>query len=539
MLHLKNTQEFFSSKLFEAFDSSKLSKIIRYINDRESKNKFLDLLKKVTDSLDFPMSNLSDDYFQYLPYRKALSLTVDSSELQDCTASSQDSYPDHSVPDNFCESGYVLRTWGKGVRKAPCLRCSGTGKLKNSGIKWLKFWFNQNGEFTCWTGTDGTKIEGIDKYKEKAINHRELRGLPTGTKVKIQIRGRWLTATIYQHSGNTFAIHDEPVCSGGFSGQDWKRYGRYSWNVSGIREYGECFVLSKLPLDSNDPILLNKEVTMEYGKILLSDNFDDRELNKSHFALILDFGKLRELTFKKKSEIKKERELSKSGSISFISDEEIKRQNFHRYLTQIFNKSKLSTDISDISKFMVRIMGGKYLGFHIFDSNKIRPLNNFIELVFHYINASELFLQDENNFDNKKAVEDLEKAILVYVKSTTSNMYEDNSVIDKKIKELRTSLVQSKNSVGIKVLDLILNLNNKIFEKFKNYEYETLEDLLLVQSKYKLVKEHFLNPRFKIAHLLDFMFVLSEESFSKILNQNSFSDIVMKLERLESFLRRL
>jgi len=379
MKHLKNRQEFLSSKLFEAFDSKKLSKILGYIKDQDSKDKFFKLLVEITDSLDFPMSNLSDDYFQYLPYKKALSLTVDRSDLQDCTASSSDSYPDHSVPDNFCQDGKVLRKWGTGVRKAPCLICGGTGKEKNiSGIKYLKFWFNQNGEFTCLTGTDGEKISKINQ--DRKIDHRELRRLPTGTKVRIELlsndsRGRINTeGTIYQsEGGGTYVIHNNRSHEGGSpGGRDWKRFGEWSWCVNDGNEYRNCFVIEKVTYDTNDPIYLNKSVNIKSDQIVLLDMISHEDLIKlkqSHFSLILDFSKLKTFEFKKKSEIKKERELQKLGATALISDEEIKQKNIKRYLNQVFDRLKVSTDIEDISKLMMKIMGGNYLGFHIFNSD--------------------------------------------------------------------------------------------------------------------------------------------------------------------------
>jgi hypothetical protein len=55
-------------KLFEAFDSSKVSGVISYI---KNKDKFINTLKLVCNTIDFPYSKL-DDLFEYLPFKKAL-----------------------------------------------------------------------------------------------------------------------------------------------------------------------------------------------------------------------------------------------------------------------------------------------------------------------------------------------------------------------------------------------------------------------------------------------------------------------------------
>ena len=58
-------------KLFEAFQSTILSKTLGYL-DKWSKPVFLEHVKKVCKEVDFPISELNDDYFQYLPFKKAL-----------------------------------------------------------------------------------------------------------------------------------------------------------------------------------------------------------------------------------------------------------------------------------------------------------------------------------------------------------------------------------------------------------------------------------------------------------------------------------
>jgi hypothetical protein len=57
-------------KLFEAFESNILSKTLKYLS-KSSKSYFLDTIKKICDELDFPYSQLKDDYFEYLSFTKA------------------------------------------------------------------------------------------------------------------------------------------------------------------------------------------------------------------------------------------------------------------------------------------------------------------------------------------------------------------------------------------------------------------------------------------------------------------------------------
>lgn len=58
-------------KLFEAFDSAQISKTLKFVK-KGDRDRFLDDLKKICSSIDAPLSSLSDDVFQYLPYKKAM-----------------------------------------------------------------------------------------------------------------------------------------------------------------------------------------------------------------------------------------------------------------------------------------------------------------------------------------------------------------------------------------------------------------------------------------------------------------------------------
>ena len=140
---MKNIKSF---KLFEAFKSDKLSKTLAFIN-KDSKGKFLEQLKTIANKIDLPYSEYSDDYFQYLPFRKALKLNQNINDAP-CDAKSIDAFPDHYVPGAVCGgTGRLDRKWGRTVRNVVCPVCNGTGvKPKTTfDIKWIKFWFSKDG----------------------------------------------------------------------------------------------------------------------------------------------------------------------------------------------------------------------------------------------------------------------------------------------------------------------------------------------------------------------------------------------------------
>jgi len=68
-------------KLFEAFKSEMLSKVLGYI-DTKSKKNFLDSLQEIVRVIDFPVSELKNDYFEYLPFDLALRKSVDPNKSE-------------------------------------------------------------------------------------------------------------------------------------------------------------------------------------------------------------------------------------------------------------------------------------------------------------------------------------------------------------------------------------------------------------------------------------------------------------------------
>lgn len=82
MKNLKHIQ------LFEAFDSKVLSKTLGYIKDPNDKEKFFNQIKRVCKIIDYPLSELSDDYFEYLPYKKALKVAAMTGD-EPCEATSK------------------------------------------------------------------------------------------------------------------------------------------------------------------------------------------------------------------------------------------------------------------------------------------------------------------------------------------------------------------------------------------------------------------------------------------------------------------
>ena len=140
-------------QLFEAFESKMLTKTLGYIN-RSSRNTVINIIKRICNNIDYPISKLNDDFFKYLPYKSALELTP-YLEKSPCSAESSDVFSRGTgIKGEFCKSGRIKRNWGTGTRLVECPSCYGSGFEKNNSREILifKFWFNKDGYYKGITG---------------------------------------------------------------------------------------------------------------------------------------------------------------------------------------------------------------------------------------------------------------------------------------------------------------------------------------------------------------------------------------------------
>lgn len=149
-------------KLFEAFKSYKLAKTLKFI-DSESRDTFLTNIKSLCNRTEYPLSEIDDSFFTYLPFRKAVQFHKEA-DNKPCTQTSEDQFNyNAAIPGEKCQGGRIKRKWGTDkVRYIECTRCNGTGiEPFSPRWKYLKFWFNIDGRLVGTTATDG-RVQGTD-----------------------------------------------------------------------------------------------------------------------------------------------------------------------------------------------------------------------------------------------------------------------------------------------------------------------------------------------------------------------------------------
>jgi len=498
-------------KLFEAFESETLSKVFNYVN-KNQKGRFKDILKEFCGKLGFPMSKLSDDLFQYLPFNKALSLAANM-EDEPCDNES-DSIPGEkcSGPTGDENQGTIMRTWGKGRRRVNCDVCKGTGiKPKTTfPIKWVKFWFDKDGKYVNVTATDG-QIRGGTTYKggeldddinhyeveEEGITYRQLDNYETGDFFYFKdgsFNGEGVAMLFKEYGRNyliqNFALGSEP------GNNEWKKIAQYSWIVSSAGDIRE--LLKKLKLknasvekeeEKPDPYTWN--ALLDIRRMVLGKNTNlKEELNNAHFALVLDYVKMKKIKsgggVTDTAVTKAKREESREGALSLKLPNDIKNANFQRYIKQISQNIKITDDISNLRIIFQRVFGFGYAGYYI-----LQGLNfSAMEDIFNYIVN---FMTLDNEYDKQRYLDRTSREIKDRM---TSNIDYNNNMKE----NLDYLFTASPDEDHTNVVEMFIEVNKAIVKKIQDAPLETIEDALILYNKIRNIRDSYNSPLFVKCH---------------------------------------
>jgi hypothetical protein len=470
-------------KFFEKFESDKLSKVLGYIPE-ESQKLVIDKLRKSFFDLDFPMSKITDDYIEYLPFKKAL-WKNDNIEDKPCVADSEIQFDEFGIEGEKCDNGKIKRLWGDGVRKVVCPVCNGSGvRPKKSEIKLIKFWFDVKGNLKTITCVDGLQVKKVNKDNFdvlKKINYdylnpsdgkfkkidatsfnEKLNNYENGQQIGVKFerygynRNKYIIGYLYKHNDYNYLVNDE---QGGTIPRirKWKKYGKKAINLYN-QGYPNYTIIEYLDIiekeDIVDPYLWNKN----YKYRSVENNVPRASIKDSHFALVLDMAKLKKSDYKNVTDIRTDREDSKKGALALKSDKEIKKANIERYVKELSKRLNVSDDISDLNKVLKKLLSK-----HVLCDNysNIKILEN---LVIKYENILKS--------DKEEGIDRLNS----YIKIT----YEDKSSYHAKLKNIIDDFDTDDK------YNYIFELENYVYNKLiKNMKFECIEDLEYLIYKYK------------------------------------------------------
>jgi len=501
-------------KLFEAFESKTLTKVFNYVN-KSQRGQFKTILEEFCNKTSFPMSKLSDDLFQYLPYNKALSLAANM-EDEPCDAESD------TIPGEKCSGptgdelqGTVMRTWGRGRRKVKCDVCKGTGiKPKTSfPIKWVKFWFDKDGKYVNTTATDGkirpqnvagkfgTLDDNIDKYEVERENltYSDLNDYNTGDIFYFRPSDgnddSWRVAMLYREGRMNYMLQNKSSGSHP-NGSDWRKIARYSWVVSSPGDIRGATNMKKLKLKVEENIEEEEvkpnpytwNAPLEIRRMTLGNSADVKEyLKQAHFALILDYVKMKEMMRGGKvtdTEVTKtEREESKKGALALELPDKIKAANFERYIKQISQNIKITDDISSLRRIFQRVFGFGYAGHYILQGLNFSAMEEIFDSIVNSMTS--------DSYDKQRYVDRAAR----YVKERMEANIEYNNNMKKNLDYL---IQNSPDEDHTKLVNKIIEVNKAIVKKIQDSPLETIEDAVILYNKIRNMRDSYRNsPVFK------------------------------------------
>ena len=537
MKHLKHIQ------IFEAFESKILSKTLGYI-ETSDRTTFMDKLKRLCSSIDFPLSKMSDEYFEYLPFKSALSRAAMTGD-EPCEATSKSEFPGHAVDGAKCEGGKIKRQWGARTRDVACPVCGGSGvKPKKSEIKLVKFWFTAEGKFVAVTLVDG--VIRMNRGKSRSSGGKfsprlsdyiigdsisSLSDLRGGELVKLDIGGQTMIAYIHKDGSRYYAIQDVKNGSSP-NGREWQNHGRYSWALGG-GEYDNMSLLTPKSDTTNeeevDPYTWNVGINFSYSGVSANTSTDvQTQIKDAHFAIVFDYGKLRKSEFETVQDTEASRQIAKKGSKldPDQSDESIKKKNIERYVNLLSQKLDISTDIANCNRLVTRSLGNRGALYVVYNSNIYSNLGSIID---YYIK----FMKSTTDRDKKMYADEISNRTTEMFK----NGMKKETQSDEIIKNIKSRLKgNSKEEEYLKVLDMTQKLSDAIYNNLKNFQINDIEDLEVVAQKISSIRNVLKSDRYGLSRYFGYIIEnisngREDRSYS-YLTDNYYVDIDEAIEKL-------
>ena len=554
-------------QIFEAFESKTLSKVFNYVN-KAQKGQFKTILENLCDKLNFPMSALSDDLFQYLSFNKALQLTYNV-EDKPCDNES-DTIPGEkcSGPTGDENQGTIMRTWGRGRRRVECIVCKGTGiKPKtNFPIKWIKFWFDKDGKYIQATITDGqirqqsgsdykggTLDDRIDQYEveKTGISWNELTNYSTGDIFKFSDSSGNGTgvAMLFIDNGKAYMIQNFASGSTPDYSDDWMKAARFSWVVNSSSDVRGTLTLLKpknVDKDENveekpDPYSWNALVRLGNLSVQRSSKVKE-EIQGAHFALVLDYVKMKEKTkestFKDTQVTKQKREESKIDAAALKLPNNIRTENYERYTKTISKNIKITSDITSIKNLFMRVLGMQYAGHYVLQGLHFGDLESIFEKIIKFLQNLDQANQDSES-DAARVQQVYVDGISSYVKNAMENTTRYNSNIRKNLDYLYTA---SPSPEHTKILDKFVQVNKAIVDKIRSAELDSIEDAVVFYGKVRRMREDYKNsPLFskalKVSDINYYLEGSDEDRCLRYLTQVPNSDISGILANFDQYIK--
>jgi hypothetical protein len=476
--------------IYESFKSKQISSILNYIKPKvglKNANRFIEELIEIQSIYDFQISEITNDDIKYLSKNAVLKM------------------------QNEKDIEYY-----------------NPQKISN-----IVFWFSVDDGFLDKTAISKSVKDKIDtKFSKDEIDYiKNNLGIKTGQLIKtkdyseikhgdyvvVYLNGpheedpryyKSITlARIFKEGAYLYAIQDSAQGSTPDLTDDWKKWGRFSWSLGMINDRGrdhfKLHIWKKGPdkLESFDKEELSDKVenkVINYKGEAIEDDYTVSNIIKnSDYVLVLNINDIFKRGFKKVSDIRKEREVSKEGALSLMSDAKIKEININKYLKLSLSKMGIDSDIGikdldNLQKFVEIIICGEFSFYTIVNNNT--DIYNIIK-ISDYINC---IFKEEDLQSRKSCYEELVERFK-YLKRLSSNIKKDYK---KSIDTIKSHDFDNKD-IGVKINKLFYifdKISKEIINYLKRNKIDNLYDLSAVYYKLKFVRSLIGDDKFRLSY---------------------------------------
>lgn len=521
--------------LFEKFESLTLSKTMGFI-DPSFRNEFKNILSNISRILDFPLSEFSDDLFEYLPYNKALKKIpkpIDEEKIK-CDYESQ------WIPGEFCTDGVVKRTWGDHIRTVKCPKCNGSGYLNyqyddNRVPKLIKFWFDKDGKFITVSGNNGVTVgeaEFSDKLSDyevikRGLTYNDIKKLPTGSIIITTVS----TETAETGVGYIFRDrYNEIYLLQNFADGAWieQDIAKYSWAIHNKSDLGGNKKADLLKLKKADNKNYENDIKFNFVANQIKLEKANKEIKNAHFAIILDFDKLKEKEYKSVKLTKRERLKSRESALALKTDSEIKKENLERYMNKLATSADIESGLTKVKNIIRRGLGGEYMLFFILTGINLDDIDRLTKLLYQYVKTENNYLIEDINAEIKR----------IYERS--------KSVVDAINEREKIAMPKFESDSDKRKLEMykrFKELSSLVSKQLSKYPTETISDVEVLFDKAHSIKRLFnrSSPMDDFYQVVRYQVSNAYDPYSDIgeLRESKYNDILEQMEEFKEVIKRI
>jgi len=535
-------------KLFEAFDSVQIAKTLKFVK-KEDKSMFMDALKAITANIDAPLSALNDKNFQYLPYKKAISIKTASDKVK-CSA---------------CEGeGKINKAWGSTTRRTKCTTCDGGGVVDpKPKLKYFKFWFNSDGSFIGTTAIDGLyhiSKKDVKNFEKKDITEdiRTLSVQELKRKYKL-VNGEttmYVENVATRHSGTNrksclgkafidrdgdFYVVNSCVDTHSMpTGRKYRDYGNYAVDVMRSAQDGRndadtpfrIYLTTETEL--KEDIFWNAPVSFYGNGWRISDEMSKEFLKEAHFAIVFDFDSFayNGTDWNPVSITKDDRSAARKGATALMSNDDIKTANIDRYVKTLASVD-LGEGLTRLVNKIPKIFGGDFALYYIYGEKNFSKFKNMLNDVYNFMGAE----NDETKSYYNNRIGDR-------VLDTFNDCDELNIKITRRIKMAKEDIAERDSLKDIiAVINKLEEVSRRINQKLLKGKIETVEDMEIMLMKADGIRTALKSDRFNIDYYiknyieyLTYTGWRSDNSAVDSIRNLSISDIPNNLRKLDQLI---